>query len=139
MKKMIILALLETILLADSTRVQRINKTLIALQSQLQHQSDQTIKVTYDPFHPQHKVVSKKVKKAIRHHHKKNHTKPYVSMILNNKAFINGKWYSKNQKVARYVLTRIDEDSITLTRNGKHLTLFVNQPKHILVTKEAHK
>ena len=138
MKKVLILLLIKTILFADDTRVKKINQTLLVLQTQLKNQSEKKIKITYDPFYPKTKKVSTKRQKSIHHKQKQYSHRPVVSMILNHKAFIDGKWYSKHQKVAHYMLSQIDEDSVTLTQKGKSLTLYINHPKDIWITKKAH-
>ena len=138
MKKVLILLLIKTFLFADDTRVKKINQTLSELQTQLKNQSEENIKVTYDPFYPKIKKVLKKHQKSIYHKQRHYYHRPVVSMILNHKAFIDGKWYNKNQKVAHYMLQEINEDHVVLTKKGKRITLHINNPKEILITKKVH-
>lgn len=46
-----------------------------------------------------------------------------LNLIINSKAMINGKWYSKNDKVKGYKIASIDNATVTLVKNKKTKTL----------------
>jgi len=57
-------------------------------------------------------------------------------MIFNKNAFINGKWYKENEKIADYRITRINQDIVVLKKKNKYTTLKLQQSDKILITTE---
>jgi hypothetical protein len=121
---------------ADS-QTEQIAKKLAMLERELRT-APTTLKIPYDPFFPQAKRVKrdKKKSKSFTKYRSKHKRWLEVTMILNKKAFINGKWVKENQKIADYVVTKIDKDTVFLKRKGKTITLRLISGKSILITKE---
>lgn len=55
-----------------------------------------------------------------------------VTLIINSKARINGKWYGLNDRVQGYKIASIDNDKVSLVKNGKTKLLSMKKGnKHI--------
>ena len=122
---------------ANTPLIDNINQTLNQLKIEAQ-QVSKPLHLSYDPFyhdtHVKHKVPSKKGTPTKAKVSKKALT---LSMILNQKAFINGRWYAQNEKVARYVLEEVNEDSVLLRQKHKHIVLKLETAKNLLVKTEV--
>ena len=131
----IFLTLLFSLHAASQTEV--IAQKLAMLEKEI-HKRPTTLKIPYDPFFPHVKKVQTAAKKHSNHAKrtpKRMHALE-VTMILNKKAFINGKWVKENQKIADYVVTKIDKDTVFLKRRGKTIILRLASGNSILITKE---
>ena len=49
-----------------------------------------------------------------------------LSAIMNKSALINGKWYKVNQKIGSYIISKITNTNVVLTKNSKSLILSTN-------------
>jgi len=59
-----------------------------------------------------------------------------LETILNNRAFIDGKWYNKGDKVREFKLITINSDSVVLIKDLKKTTLRLKKIENILKMKE---
>ena len=59
-----------------------------------------------------------------------------LQTILNNRAFIDGKWYNEGDKVREYNIETIDSDSVVLRKKMKKTTLKLKMIESILRMKE---
>ena len=75
------------------------------------------VKVKYDPFKKGKEVVQKVFSKKVQDN------TLYVTSILNNRVFINSRWYRVGDKVNGYKIIQIKEDSI-LVKNSKKVLKF---------------
>ncbi len=75
------------------------------------------VKVKYDPFKKGKEVVQKVFSKKVQDN------TLYVTSILNNRVFINSRWYRVSDKVNGYKIIQIKEDSI-LVKNSKKVLKF---------------
>jgi len=75
------------------------------------------VKVKYDPFKKGQEVVQKVFNKKVQDN------TLYVTSILNNRVFINSRWYRVGDKVNGYKIIQIKEDSI-LAKNSKKVLKF---------------
>jgi hypothetical protein len=137
MKKLLWLLSAFSIALYADTQTERIAQKLSMLEKEIRS-APTTLTIPYDPFFPRTKSVKKRVRRDKNHtrHHPKYRRQLEVTMILNKKAFINGKWIKENQKIADYVVTKIDKDTVFLKRRGKTIALPLISGKSILITKE---
>jgi len=94
--------------------------------------------ITYDPFYPSKKQSSSFVSHKSKHHKNRRKTvfRPNVTMILNKKAFINGKWYKEKSKIADYVIYKISEDTVFFKKRNKIVTIKLSPSIGILTAKE---
>jgi len=53
-------------------------------------------------------------------------TKMKLLAVMNNSALINGKWYKPNDSVHGFTLTKVNVDSVMLTRQNMKKMLFVS-------------
>jgi len=59
-----------------------------------------------------------------------------LQTILNNRAFIDGKWYNEGDKVREYNIETINSDSVVLRKKMKKTTLKLKMIESILRMKE---
>lgn len=96
--------------------------------------SDIQISKLKDPFVSyKHSIKKRKTNntRSTKHtQYKKKKTKTYkqiggfkLNAVMNNSAFINGKWYKLNDKIGRYKISRVNKTSITLSKNDKKIIL----------------
>lgn len=89
------------------------------------------INLKYDPFFTkkEEKKLKKKETKA-----NKNITKQKLKLItiFNGKAFIDGKWLSKNDKIYGYIVKKISNNDVILEGKNRNLTLRFEKTKEIL-------
>jgi len=140
---LIIIGVFFQILSANSSDITRsIAKTLQQIEIESKLSGKGMLNIAYDPFFGNKKIAkasSKSTKKRVQKKRiaKKRRKSLVLSMILNNKAFINGKWYGKNQKVEHYMLKKIDQDSVVLVRKNKTIKLRLYTVKNLLHKKEV--
>ena len=136
MKLLRLLPLLGTATLAcAASQTDEIAHKLALLEREIDH-PPAVLDIPYDPFHP-HAPRKHATRHAARHTiTPKAHQKPELSMILNKKAFIDGKWVKENQKIADYVVSKISEDTVFLKRGRKIIALHLSKQSSILTTKE---
>ncbi len=131
--RLLLLCLTLPLLASNPTREIAQKLSVLALEI---NQTPRNLEIKYDPFHPsvpsRHKTTPK-VSKKIKH---VQHSNLELSMIFNKKAFINGKWVKENQKIADYVVTKIDEDTVFLKKGRKIIKLSITKKDSILVAKE---
>ncbi len=138
MKTLLLLLFSIMIAQADTAIVEKINKTLEQIRYEASQKTTINLDIKYDPFYHDKKRVVKKMQKNLTQKMTKTGKKPLLlSMILNKKAFINGVWYQKNQKVAHYVLDKVNQDSVVLKRKNKYIVLKLETAKNLLVKKEV--
>ncbi len=93
------------------------------------------IKVPYDPFYKAEKLVLKKEKNIII----RKKIKLRLITVLNNKAFINHRWYKKDDIVYGMKIIKIYPDYIVLKNKNKKVVVNIVQNKKILNIVEKHK
>ncbi len=91
----------------------------------------------YDPFSNAKPILNTKSKSI-------NSITPSVEPIslqtvLNNRAFIDGKWYNCGEKVRDYKVKFIGSDSVVLVKDSKEITLRLKMVNSILTMKEQKK
>ncbi len=131
------LLLTITLTLHAVSETETIAQKLTMLEQEI-HKAPTALKIPYDPFFP-HTKAQKRSQKKTRPPARRNrkHATPLaVTMILNKKAFINGKWVKENQKIADYVVTKIDKNTVFLKKRGKIIILRLSSGNSILITKE---
>ncbi len=137
MRQISLFIIFTSILSANTFDIKKIDQKLSALAKQVMETKDKNIRVSYDPFHPQStKTDSFSPIKKPKIHFIKNSNKPKLSMILNKKAFINGKWYKENEKISDFLIYKINQDTVFLKKRNKIIKLTLSKTKSMLVTKE---
>jgi len=144
MRFILFITLSVTFLFSDESMVVNIKDTLQKIIEATREKKKDDIQISYDPFHSQkskpivkkENLKDKKVKHSKLSKDKIMPTKLSLSMILNKNAFINGKWYKVNQKVADYRIVKINEDIVVLKKNRKYTTLKLISSNKFLITKE---
>ena len=137
MKHYLIIMIVALQMQANTTMIDNINKTLKALEYETTHTSHALPRIKYDPFyHDKPKHVAKKVstKSGTIMIKKKG---LILSMVFNKRAFINGKWYKENDKVAQYVLSQVSQDSVVLRQKHKNIVLNLAKNDNLLVKTEV--
>ena len=88
------------------------------------------IVLKYDPFFPNNKKEDKKIKK---NHIKQTAVENYkLKAILNQKAFINKKWYKIGDIIDSYKIDKIGSEKVLLVRGKKSKVLSLTSPKKLL-------
>jgi len=59
-----------------------------------------------------------------------------LQTILNNRAFVDGKWYNKGDKVRDYKIEMVNSDSVILVKNFKKTIIRIKKIERILKMKE---
>ena len=143
MRAILLLSLTLSFLLSDAKLIASIDNTLqkVIFESRSKEVSD--IKISYDPFNiNKPKPMSRQTEESTTFQQtepSKYLSKPILSMIFNKNAFINGKWYKENEKLADYKIIKINQDIVVLKKNNKYTTLKLPLSDTILVTKEEIK
>ena len=139
MRIVLTLFLTLSFLNSDTKLVSSINETLQKVIYQSAKEVGD-IRVSYDPFNNNKpKAIEKQTKKVTTFQQaqpQKQTTSLALSMIFNKNAFINGKWYKENEKIADYRITRINQDIVVLKKKNKYTTLKLQQSDKILITTE---
>lgn len=132
--RVLLIAILALPLFAQNPTEEIARKLTLLEREIAQHPT--ALEIPYDPFHPRAKTVPH----AAAHHTVRKRIKRGVSlevtMILNKKAFINGRWVKENQKIADYVVKRIDQDTVFLKRGRKIIKLSLSKGDSLLIAKE---
>lgn len=126
MKLFLILFFLFEIISAQDVDIKGILKDLRELESKKRGFSK--IVVKYDPFFPKRKkikTVSIKKRKILK-----------LKAILNDKAFINGRWFSKGEKVGEYKIIKITPSFVELRKGKKRKILALVPSKRLLEIKD---
>lgn len=138
MKKFLLLLLLSLGLYADTIMIDKINKTLQQLAYETAHKPHIRLDIKYDPFYHDKKAPAITTEtKADKKVYQKRKKSLVLSMILNKKAFINGVWYKEKQKVAQYMLDKVNQDSVVLKRKNKIIVLKLKTTDKLLLKKEV--
>lgn len=129
MKKISIFLILLTLIYANDAKIktlpdgnyQELDKLFDAINKKRYGLSREKIDATKNPF-----LIQKAQKKPEKSD--KNSTTSVMIVytlhaIMNNKANINGKWYSINEKINDYKLKKIDSDSVIMDNVGNELKL----------------
>ena len=139
MKTILTLFLTLSFLNSDTKLVSSINETLQKVIYQSAKEVGD-IQVSYDPFNNNKpKAIEKQTKKVTTFQQTQPQKQPKslaLSMIFNKNAFINGKWYKENEKIADYKITKINQDIVVLKKKNKYTTLKLQQSDKILITTE---
>lgn len=109
----------------------------IALLKSAKDYTFKEAKVPYDPFYKAKKIVSQK-KKSIKTK-KIKRTYPKLITVLNNQAFINGKWYKKGDIIEGMMVKKIYSDHIILQKGSKKVVLKIKQNRKFLNIVEKRK
>ncbi len=140
MKKLFILMMLSIMIVkADTIMIEKINHTLEQIKYEANQKPSVNLDIKYDPFYHDTKLSAPQVKKnnTLVKTTKRSKKPLVLSMILNKQAFINGVWYSKNQKVAQFMLDKVNQDSVVLKRKNKTIVLKLKTANNLLVKKEV--
>lgn len=139
MKKLLLLVTLTIMIAnADPIMIEKINHTLEQIKYEANQKPRVNLDIKYDPFYHDTKIITTKAKKSIISKPVKIEKKSLVlSMILNKKAFINGVWYNENQKVAQYMLDKVNQDSVVLKIKNKTIVLKLKTNDNLFVKKEV--
>jgi len=84
------------------------------------------INVKYDPFQNGKEVVQKVSKE------KKQIDTLYITTILNNRIFVNSKWYKVGDKINEYKIVQISKNSILARKDGKLVKLGIKKSQKLL-------
>ncbi len=134
-----ILVLTATMLCANETNIMDISRSLDMIK-EASHIQETISKIDYDPFYStpkkkvkpvENKTITKKTSKAAP----KSKLGLELSMILNKNALISGKWYKENSKVADYVLTKVNSNSVILRKKHKSIKLKLYTKSELLKIK----
>lgn len=140
MRAILLLSLTLSFLLSNDKLIASIDQTLQKVIYESSSKEVSNIKISYDPFNTNKpKAVDTQTKKSTNFQKpqpQKHPSKLALSMIFNKNAFINGKWYKENEKLADYRVIRINQDIVVLKKNNKYTTLKLPQSNTILFTKE---
>jgi hypothetical protein len=86
----------------------------------------------YDPFSSAKPLLATKEKKlvtTVKH-------SIVIQTILNNKVFIDGKWFGVGSRIHGSTITAINANSISIIREGKYSIIALKSRKNIIQTKE---
>ena len=108
--KLILILVLFTSIYAQDLKL-RIERLIVPVEKR------PIVKVKYDPFKKGQEVIQKIFNKKLQDN------TLYVTSILNNRVFINSRWYRVGDKVNGYKIIQIKEDSI-LAKNSKKVLKF---------------
>jgi len=136
MKTTIYTLLLLSIALRANTDLDWVNEQIEAIKPKRVGISPSYVNKLKDPV-----VLIKKVKKSDKNGKKivsgiairssgttSPHLRPLrVETIINKRAYINGKWYSENEKVRGKKIVLIQDDFVLLRHKKRKIRLFVNQ------------
>ncbi len=143
MRAILLLSLTLSFLLSNDKLIASIDKTLQKVIHESNSREVSDIKISYDPFNTNKpKAVDTQTKESTNFQKaqpQKHPSKLALSMIFNKNAFINGKWYKENEKLADYRIIKINQDIVVLKKNSKYTTLKLPLSKTVLVTYEEIK
>ena len=83
-------------------------------------------KVNYDPFQKGQEVVQKTFES------KPQEKTLHVTSILNNRVFVNSRWYSVGDEVNEYKIIQIREDSLLAKKSGKIVKFGIKRRDNIV-------
>ncbi len=142
---LIFIALLHTQLSAEAD-LKWVDEQIKAIKPSRTGVSNSFINRLKDPIKPLVKKTTGKSKTSSKSSTKKYytssksthkvHNKPLtLEAIMNNNAYINGKWYNVHDKVRGQKITLIDKDYVVLKYKKKKTRLFINNKnKKIKIT-----
>ncbi len=90
------------------------------------------ISLKYDPFKNGSKIIKTKITKQKNREFKKQKFSLVLLAVLNDKAFINSKWYKLNDKMGKYKIIKISKDLVIIKNSKKKIILKINKSKEIL-------
>ena len=130
--------MVSVLLFGDNTQTIEIAQKLSMLQQVLANERENVQTITYDPFYPSKNPSNSFISHKYKNYKSRRKTvfRPNVTMILNKKAFINGKWYKEKNKIADYVIYKISEDTVFFRKRNKIVTIKLSPSIGILTTKE---
>lgn len=123
----------------DAQLIANIDHALQKVINESDKKEIKEIKVSYDPFNTNKVKQIQESKFEQERVPQKNRSELALSMIFNKNAFINGKWYKENDKLADYRIIKINQDIVILKKNSKYSTLKLPLSDMVLVTKEEIK
>ncbi len=90
------------------------------------------ISLKYDPFKNGNKVVKAKTILQKNKKTKEQKSSFFLLAILDNKAFINSKWYKLNDKIGKYRIIKISKNLVIIKNSKKRIFLKPNKSNKIL-------
>jgi len=106
------------------------------LEKLIQDKKIKTVTILkYDPFFEKGKKKQFKKHHLIIHRSRKKIALKLVA-ILGNRAFINGKWFSKGDKIDGYRIKKVFQDRVMLYKQDKIKVLRFEKNKNILNVKD---
>jgi len=134
LKKLAILFIATITILYAHTTVEEISQLVHKIKEERIGLRPAEIANAKDPFlyfkTRQIKIRKSIVKKNIFFTKHRKRREFVLSAILNDKAKINGKWYTLNDKIGRFKLARIGENFIVLRDKNNNLRLFLRHKKN---------
>jgi uncharacterized Zn ribbon protein len=91
--------------------------------------------VNYDPFAKAKEII---IDKNYNHHRVKKRTSLQLVAILNNRAYINGHFYTIGDSISKYRIIKIANDAVWLKR-GKKIKQIRLKYKHIVKIRSKEK
>ena len=90
--------------------------------------------IPYDPFYKAEKILKKSPKQRV---HKQSQAHIRLLAIYNDTAFINGKFYKKNDKIGTYTIVKIFKKGVVLKNSNRIKVLRLIQSTDYVKTKEV--
>ena len=87
----------------------------------------------YDPFRRAEKLMRRKTPPLRR----PAAPRPKVTAVLNDRAFVAGRWVKPGDRVGLYRVAAVRPDGVLLRRKGRTLFLPLARPKNLLHIKDA--
>ena len=122
---------------AHNSELDWVNKQVEAIIPSRHGVSDSYINGLKEPFEFTYVTTTAKGNKTVRTHFKR--TKRYipplrVTLIINSKALINGRWYKLNDSIRGYKIVAINALSVKLKRRGWVKMLYIQEKnKHVKI------
>jgi len=86
----------------------------------------------YDPF----KSVAPLVKKSVRHRSFMRRSLPKVTAVMNDRAFIGGRWVRVGERIGGYTVAKVGSDGVVLKKGRTTRLLPLSGKKRILKVKD---
>ena len=88
----------------------------------------------YDPFRRAEPLLRKKTNPPVR---KARPSVPKVAAILDDKAYVNGRWVAAGETVAGYRVTAVGRDGVYLEKGGRTLFVALKRKRGLLKIKDT--
>lgn len=126
MKKIVIGFCIISSLLIGSSTTDRIDTMVEQIKAPREGVALKELSATMNPFVA---IQLQEVNSTIIFAPEKKNVKMELSGIMNNRAFINGKWHKEGDMISDYNLTHIGKKGVVLTKEKQLKKLFLNRVK----------